>query len=133
MRKYIIIICACLLFTIICCSICASYCLEKPDKVYFGGKEDFSDIEYGFSDKYNIDVLIDKQLAFKIGKTVFQHIYAEDFDDVFHAPHYTVSEMEINNESVFFVTVGNDGYLGGCVTVAIRKSDGAILKMWPGE
>lgn len=140
MRKYIIIICVCLLFTIMCCSICASYCLEQPDEISYEGVVDLS---VGFYDEYSIEFDVDEKLAAEIGIAAIKMFFKEQD---FSKNIFTIHEYE--KEGIFIVASipkfevknkGNERIVkrpedaGPCIHVAIRKEDGAILKMWPGE
>lgn len=75
-------------------------------------------------------VAIDEKLALKIGNAVIASVYGEE---VLKDTMFIVSEISAKNVFIVSRVPKEVEVLGGSYSVAISKTDGAIVKVWPGE
>lgn len=75
------------------------------------------------------EVVIDEKLAAQIANAVFKHSKVEQFLS------NTQCKVYDNPESKIYIVIRNigNGAAGGDYCVAIRKTDGAIVRAWIGE
>ena len=101
------------------------------DEGVFRGVVSYIEVDLNNKDgAVNKDEIINEKLALEIGNSVLKSVYGEDIID---KTRFVVYEIE--NENIFVVSRLPKGkeFLGGDRNVAIRKTDGAILKIWAGE
>ncbi len=78
---------------------------------------------------YDGEIVSDKETAIEIAKIVLNNI--SDFEN--KKDYNTIIVFYDTEKEIWIVTFDKKDTLGGCVSVAIRKSDAQIVKVWFGE
>lgn len=78
---------------------------------------------------YDGEFVSNKETAIEIAKIVLNNI--SDFEN--KKDYNTITVFYDTEKEIWIVTFGKKDTLGDCVSVAIKKSDAQIVKVWFGE